>query len=147
MAYRERILPAAIFQRSAVERNESTENLSKEWDLVDETANHSAFITLLQVLDTARKRKTALLDAIVELRTLGVAQLPFGDGTNTQAMKPAFASIVQQHLSWLHSNLFHVDRTLHRAYELLQKLYANPVKPVGYVSRRYSQVPLTIFSS
>jgi hypothetical protein len=94
--------------------------------LLEEVANHGAFVSLLEVIDTARNRKRDLLSLIEDANTLMVGHLPFGDD---DAPGVCLSRPAEEHISWLRTNLERTDQVLDTALEYLRVLYGAAYLP------------------
>jgi hypothetical protein len=80
--------------------------------LLDDVANHDAFVTLLEVIDTARDRKRDLLLLLDEVNA------------HTSELQEPLSRDARAHVSWLRSNLDRTDVVLRSAMAYLQSLYS-----------------------
>lgn len=94
--------------------------------LLEEIANHEAFITLLEVIDTARNRKSDLLTLIEDANALMVDLLPFGEDSSTRV---DLSSRVNSHILWLRKNLDQTNQVLAVSMQYLRSLYGNVYLP------------------
>jgi hypothetical protein len=94
--------------------------------LLEAVANHDAFISLLEVIDTARNRKRGVLSLIEDANTLMVAHLPFGDD---DAAGLCLSRPAEDYISWLRTNLERTDQVLDVAMEYLRAMYGGAYLP------------------
>lgn len=94
--------------------------------LLDEIASHDAFVTLLEVIDTARNRKNDLLALIEDANTLMVNRLPFGDNSSSFV---DLSHDTNEHVCWLRKNLAQTNQVLEVAIQHLRMLYGNAYLP------------------
>jgi hypothetical protein len=94
--------------------------------LFEQVAEHEAFLTLLEIVDTARARKSALLDLIDDAKTLAVDRLPFGEDAATNAV---LSPDTEQHVKWLRLNLERTNEVLDAALGYLRMLYGPAYMP------------------
>jgi hypothetical protein len=93
---------------------------------LEETANRDAFLTLMEVIDTAAIHKANVLSLIADANTLAVGFLPFGD-ENDQIERsiPSLSKATQDYLVWLHENLGRTNQVLSVAINYFQSLYGS----------------------
>ena len=101
------------------------DDLHGQDSLLEAVANYDAFVTLMEVVDAARKRKLELLSLVEDANALLVNRLPFGDGgDNTELSLEA-----KEHLRWLRANLEQTERVLRSASDYLRILFGNAYLP------------------
>lgn len=94
--------------------------------LLEETANRDAFLTLLEVIESAGMRKSDILSLIADANTLAVDFLPFGeDVEHAEQSIPILFKATQDYLTWLHDNLRQTNEILSFATDYFQSLYGS----------------------
>jgi len=99
--------------------NGSKPLLQPRSSLLETVAEYDSFLTLMETVDAARKRKEELLGLIDDANALMVNSLPFGDGGNVIAL----SAEAKAHLAWLRSNLEQTNRVLMTATDYLRVLF------------------------
>jgi hypothetical protein len=91
--------------------------------LLDDVANHDAFVTLLEVIDTARNRKRDLLALIEGANNLALA----GKSNDVYGVvsERAVSGTTREHMSWVRDNLDRTDLILQTATHFLRTLYSD----------------------
>ena len=89
--------------------------------LLETVAEYDSFLTLMETVDEARKRKDGLLSLIEDASTLMVDSLPFGEGESRSKLSPE----AQAHLVWLRGNLEQTNCVLATATDYLRTLFGD----------------------
>lgn len=94
--------------------------------LLEETANRDAFLTLMEVIDTAGIHKSDILSLIADANTLAIDFLPFGEEDDQMERSfPVLSKQTEDFLQWLHVHLSRTNQVLDVATEYFQSLYGN----------------------
>lgn len=94
--------------------------------LLEVVADYDGFLTLMEVVDAARKRKLELLGLLEDANALMVNRLPFGDGARDS---PELSRGAKEHLAWLRSNLEQTNQVLRSASDYLRLLFGDSYLP------------------
>jgi hypothetical protein len=94
--------------------------------LLEETANRDAFLTLMEVIETAGIHKSDILSLIADANTLAVDFLPFGEVDDRMEQSvPVLSKATQAYLQWLHDNLSRTNQLLGIATDYFQSLFGS----------------------
>jgi hypothetical protein len=91
--------------------------------LLDDVANHDAFVTLLEVLETARNRKRDLLSLIEDANNLALAGT--SNNVNGGVSEHVVSETTREHMSWVRDNLDRTELILQTAMHFLRTLYSD----------------------
>jgi hypothetical protein len=91
--------------------------------LLEDVANHDAFVTLLEVIETARNRKRDLLSLIEDANNLALAGK--SNDVNGDVSKHVVSETTREHMSWVRDNLDRTDLILQTATNFLRTLYSD----------------------
>lgn len=110
------------FSKLLAQHNSSLSTDSRK--LLDDVANYDAFLTLMEVIDSAGMRTADILSLISDANTLAIEYLPFGEENDKPNQPgPFLSATTQEYLQWLHDNLRKTSRTLNVATDYFHTLY------------------------
>jgi hypothetical protein len=111
---------------NSVDRQPGRASKKSVRSLKEDIAEHEAFITLLDVIETARSRKKELLGLIEDANALMTDQLPFG-GHDSSVVN--LSDSAKKHLRWLWTNLGRTNKVLDTSLKHLRTLYGDVYLP------------------
>lgn len=102
---------------------------------VDEVANYDSFLTLLETMDVARRRKHEILSLVADANTLAITALPFGqsdeafrsNATTVESIKLSHST--KDHLRWLINSLQRTNLVLDASMSTFRTLFGDSFVP------------------